>query len=107
MTPDEGSTPQDRPGVSDGRPDLSGYSAEQLRDLLRDELLRRGQSTRTDAPGDSISGRFSRRDGLAGWLESLLRRQILYGRGTVTADVGTIIVHGWQRTWLVVPVERA
>ena len=107
MTPDESSTVQDQPGGSEGRPDLSGYSADQLRDLLRDELLRREKSGGADSPTTSISGRFSRRDGLLGWLESLLRRQPLYGRGSINADRDTITLHGWQRTWLMVPVERA
>src|SRR6185295_18293291 len=107
MTSDESNSPNDGGRVPASRPDLSGYSAEQLRDLLHQELLRRQKSEPSDVPTESVSVRFSRRDGFIGWLESLVRRQLLYGKGSVSAERETITLHGWQRTWLAVPVERA
>ena len=106
MTPNETSTPRDGANVPGERPDLSAYSAEQLRELLANELRRRQSADQADTLAP-IAGRFSRRDGVAGWLESLLRRQPLYGRGSIGADLTALTIHGWQRTWLAVPVERA
>ena len=107
MTGNDTSTPHEDTATPKGRPDLSGLSTDKLRDLLQAELQRRESAGQPDASAVAVPGRFSRRDGLVGWLESVRRKQPLYGRGSIGADASTVTLCGWQRTWLGVPMERA
>ena len=106
MTGNDSRTPEGEVEASAARPDLLDLSTDQLRQLLQSELERRESAGRLGTSTVPVTGRFSRWDGVAGWLESLLRGQPLYGRGSIAADAGTITMQGWQRTWLGLPVER-
>lgn len=103
----------------DGGIDFSRYTTQQLQELqgnldaaasplihaaLSAELERRT----TAAPqATRWTGRFTRRPGLAGWLFAKLRRSPLYGEGAVEVQPGHLVLHGRQRTWLGVGIERA
>jgi len=45
-------------------------------------------------------GRFTTRDGFAGWLEAKWQRSPTYGEGSLTVEANEIVLHGWRRTWL-------
>lgn len=107
MSGTDSSTPREGADTPEAPPDLSRYSAEELRQLLQSELSRRESDGKPEPGAAPVPGRFSRRDGFAGWLESVRRRQQLYGRGSISATADTVTIRGWQRTWLGVPVERA
>jgi len=106
MTGNDSRIPQGGAETAAARPDLSGLSADQLRELLQTEIQRRESGGRPDPSSAPLTGRFTRWDGVAGWIESLLRGQLLYGRGSIAADPSGITLQGWQRTWLGLPVER-
>lgn len=103
----------------DGTIDFSRYSTEQLIEL-RDSIderafplnlaallaeLGRRNTSESDAPG--WSGRWTRRDGLAGWVEAKARRQGLYGPASVMVREADVVLQGRERTWLGMPIERA
>ena len=50
-------------------------------------------------------GRFTYRDGLAGWLEAKGRRAPLYGSGSVEVGPTEVTLRGWRRTWLGAPEQ--
>jgi membrane associated rhomboid family serine protease len=105
----------------DGDIDFTRYSTDQLIEL-RDSLdgnafplnfaalLRELQGRSTDPArevGPAWNGRFTKRDGLFGWLRAKFRRQPLYGAGSISLRDDVVILQGWQRTWLGVKMERA
>jgi membrane associated rhomboid family serine protease len=101
---------------ADGAINFSSYSLAQLEELydsidahlypqnyanLRIELERR--RTRPDDHGRSQTveaGRFTRRDGLRGWLQAKQKRQPVYGHGALQFGKEEVVLQGWQRTWL-------
>jgi membrane associated rhomboid family serine protease len=105
----------------DGLIDFSPYSIEQLRELqfsvdptgfpqnYRNLLAALGQKEASimasPPPGDAVTGRFTSRSGLLGWIQAKFRRSPVYGPGTLEVGPTEIILSGWQRTWLGVPVE--
>lgn len=61
----------------------------------------------TDDPSQSASagggrfiGRFTRSDGLRGWLQARSNRHPYYGHGTLEVGPEAVTLRGWQRTWL-------
>jgi membrane associated rhomboid family serine protease len=105
----------------DGDIDFTRYSTDQLIELrdsldrnafpLNFEALLRELNGRSADPargnGSEWRGRFTRRDGLAGWLGAKFRRQPLFGAGSIDLRDTAVVLHGWQRTWLGVKIERA
>src|SRR5690349_17725197 len=49
--------------------------------------------------------RFSALEGILGWMQSAVRRSPLYGSGTVRIEADELMLRGWRRTWLGVPLE--
>jgi membrane associated rhomboid family serine protease len=49
--------------------------------------------------------RFSAVGGIAGWMQSAVRRWPLHGSGVVRIEADDLILRGWRRTWLGVPLE--
>jgi len=99
--------------------DFTRYSSDQLKELrdgsafdasplalaaLLAEMQRRATLRAT---AEEWQVRFSRFNGVLGWLESLWRRSPVYGDGSVLASPEAIVLRGWQRTWLGAPIERA
>jgi membrane associated rhomboid family serine protease len=125
---DEDSARKSEPSVSntagsrDGLIDFRLYSLEQLRELQHSldkhafplnfaNLLaalkqqEEEQTTPSSEQSRGFVGLFSSRTGILGWLAAKARRSPLYGAGTVEPGSDEILLHGWQRTWLGVPVE--
>jgi membrane associated rhomboid family serine protease len=106
---------------NDGLIDFSTYSTVQLNDLrytinqnayplnyanLLTELKRR-EDTSAGAQSTALQRwkvQFTRRQGLRGWLEARRRAIPVYGHGWIEIASEELILHGWQRTWLGVPV---
>jgi hypothetical protein len=105
----------------DGLIDFSKYSTDQLNDLrysidrssypvnhrnLLAELERRIPFGGDEgAAADRWQVNFTRRTGLLGWFEGLGRRQQVYGDGWIEIGPSELMLHGWRRTWLGVPVQ--
>jgi membrane associated rhomboid family serine protease len=51
----------------------------------------------SDAAG---AGRFTRSDGVRGWVQAKRRRSAFYGPGKISVDSDAVVVNGWRRTWL-------
>lgn len=109
-------------GSRDGLIDFGGYTLEQLRELqysvdketfplnfsnLIAALTQKEetQSTATGPRGDTFAGHYTARVGIWGWLAAKARRSPLYGVGSIEARSSDILLGGWQRTWLGVPIE--
>jgi membrane associated rhomboid family serine protease len=108
-------------GPRDGLIDFGSYSLEQLRELqhsvdkhtfplnfsnLLAALGQRGeQANQQSAKSLGFVGLFSSRAGILGWLAAKARRSPVYGTGTIEPRSADILLHGWQRTWLGVPIE--
>jgi membrane associated rhomboid family serine protease len=109
-------------GPRDGLIDFTLYSVEQLRELQHSldkhafplnftNLLaalkkkEEEQTTQSAAQSRGYAGLFGLRSGVLGWLGAKARRSPLYGSGTIEPGSGDILLHGWQRTWLGVPIE--
>lgn len=108
-------------GRPDGTIDFTSYSTEQLRDLectidrdhrpldfahLLTELERRDGPASVDESGGAVWAiEFTRESGLWGWLRAKAKRRRLYGRGSLEIVPGQVILHGWQRTWLGMPIQ--
>ncbi len=108
-------------GRPDGTIDFTGYSTEQLRDLectidrnsrpldfahLLAELEQRDGAAGLDESGTSDWPiEFTRQSGLWGWLCAKAQRLRLYGRGSLEIGPAEIILRGWQRTWLGMPIQ--
>src|SRR5262249_7918182 len=58
----------------------------------------------TDLPSE-FPVRYSPGDGLRGWLQAKAKRSAFYGAGVVQVKQGEMLLQGWQRTWLGVPVQ--
>jgi hypothetical protein len=117
---DEASQPT-KVNPRDGLIDFAPYSIEQLRELqynidseafpqnyrhLLAALRQKEASTIPPAPlADAITGRFTSRSGLLGWIQAIFGRSPLYGFGSLEVGPSEIVLSGWQRTWLGVPVE--
>jgi len=105
----------------DGLIDFAAYSIEQLRELqysidpevfpenfkrLVAALKRKEEPVAQPPPqSDAVVGRFTSHDGLLGWFEAKFGRSPVYGIGSIEVGESEIILTGWQRTWLGVPVE--
>jgi membrane associated rhomboid family serine protease len=109
-------------GPRDGLIDFRSYSIEQLRELqfsvdkeafplnfsnliaaLRQK--EEAQTPHTVPQSDVFAGRFSSKMGNLGWFAAKARRSPLYGDGTIEPRAADILLQGWQRTWLGVPIE--
>ena len=105
----------------DGLIDFDRYSIEQLRELQHSvdkhafplnfgNLLaaleqKEEQAKQPSAQSQGVGGLFSSRPGIPGWLAAKARRSPVYGAGTIEPRSADILLHGWQRTWLGVPIE--
>lgn len=56
-------------------------------------------------PSPPVPGRFTRSDGLGGWLDAKSTNSPLYGNGTVQIAGDELVLQGWQFTWLAAPVQ--
>jgi membrane associated rhomboid family serine protease/tetratricopeptide (TPR) repeat protein len=119
---DPGLTPSS-PGTNprDGLIDFSQYSLAQLQELqhsvdrhtfpqnfshLMAEIERRaGQVEDPCTQASVIAGRFTSLDGLRGWLQAKRGRCPVYGAGSIEARSLELVLRGWQRTWLGVPLQ--
>jgi membrane associated rhomboid family serine protease len=117
---DEASKPT-KGNPRDGLIDFAPYSIEQLRELQHSidpeafpenyrhllAALKNKEATiaQLPPPGDTVAGRFTSRDGLLGWFQAKLGRSPVYGFGSLEVGPSEIVLNGWQRTWLGVPVE--
>jgi membrane associated rhomboid family serine protease len=107
----------------DGSINFAAYSIEQLRELQHSiDRHRNPQNFRNLVaaleqkeapavaslpPSDTYVGRFTLRNGLLGWLEAKIHRSPVYGFGSVQVLSTSILLTGWQRTWLGVPLESS
>ncbi len=107
--------------VADGGINFSAYTLAQLRELqytidaqafpqnfrnLLAEIERRGSKPEQPAVDDAaVAGRFTRRDGLRGWLQAKRTRSPLYGPGSIEVQPSQVLLRGWQRTWLGAAVQ--
>lgn len=57
------------------------------------------EPTRSGGDGPCL-GRFTARDGFAGWLDAKRRRSPMYGEGSLAVEANEIVLQGWRRTWL-------
>jgi membrane associated rhomboid family serine protease len=107
----------------DGQIDFSKYSTEQLQDLrhmidgrshpqnlrnLLAELSKReaaGPEAVTFRDLHEFAVRFTPRDGIMGWVQGVLSRSILYGRGAIRFEGADLALVGWQRNWMGVALE--
>jgi rhomboid protease GluP len=108
-------------GRPDGTIDFAGYSTEQLRDLewtldrnnrpldfahLQAALAARdGAQSATPSERGVWAIQFTRRSGLLGWLRAKTKRLRLYGSGSIEIGAAQVILCGWQRTWLGMPLQ--
>jgi membrane associated rhomboid family serine protease len=109
-------------GTRDGLIDFSGYTIEQLRELQYSVDQERfplnygnliaalrgkeeGQTNQTASQSDAFAGQFTSAKGFLSWLAAKARRSPLYGLGTIEPRSSDILLGGWQRTWLGVPIE--
>ena len=98
----------------DGAIDFTRYSAAQLEELrysidprasplnfahLTAERERRGTQDTRSADG-AYPGRFTARDGVRGWLQTVRQGVPVYGPGSIEVGPTGIALHGWRRTWL-------
>jgi len=58
----------------------------------------------SNSPPDA-SIRLTLHDGVRGWLEAKTNGKPLYGSGSVHIGPEVVVLHGWQRNWLGVPVR--
>jgi hypothetical protein len=101
--------------------DFTPYSIEQLRELQHSidpeafpENLKRllaalkekeAPAMQPPPPGAAVAGRFTSRGGVLGRIQGKFARSPVYGFGSLEVGPNEIILSGWQRTWLGVPVE--
>lgn len=98
----------------DGTLDFSSYTLTQLQDLqqvidaqskplnhanLLAEIARRSGSSEL-APDDGVRGSFTRHTGILGWLVAKRHRSPVYGEGAIRVSDETVVLEGFQRTWL-------
>jgi membrane associated rhomboid family serine protease len=109
------------PAPIDGKIDFSGYSLTQLEELrfnidrsafpqnfanLIAEIERRRVSDGSQPVAEMlVEGRFTSRDGLAGWIQAKLHWLPFYGAGAVIVTPVEVVLRAWQRTWLGVPIQ--
>jgi membrane associated rhomboid family serine protease len=108
--------------LHDGLITFSGYSLQQLRELQHSvdkqafplnfsnlvaalKQKEEAETTLSVPQSDTFAGQFTPRAGILGWLAAKARRSPLYGAGTIEPLSTDILLHGWQRTWLGVPIE--
>ena len=105
----------------DGFIDFGAYSVEQLRELqfsidattypenyrnLQAALKQKEASIGEPVARESgYVGCFTSKSGILGWLQAKALRSPVYGAGTIEPRSADIILNGWQRTWLGVPIE--
>jgi membrane associated rhomboid family serine protease len=105
----------------DGLINFAGYTFEQLRELqtgidqrafpqnykhLLDALeLKEREVAEPRASGPGHAGRFSSRAGFLGWLRAKTKRSPVFGVGAIEVRSTDVLLRGWQRTWLGVPIE--
>lgn len=105
----------------DGLIDFGGYSIEQLRELqfsidaaaypenfknLQAALKQKEESIAKPTAGDNgYVGRFTSDTGFLGWLQAKIGRSPVYGIGSIQLESSGVLLNGWQRTWLGVPIE--
>lgn len=108
-------------GARDGLIDFRGYTTEQLVELessidperfplnhihLAEELKRRESAEAPDSPSpDRWNIRFSHSKSFWSWIQAKRRRQWFYGPGFLEVQPTEIMLSGWQRTWLGMPVQ--
>lgn len=105
----------------DGLIDFRLYSIDQLRELRHSidpeafpENIKRllaalnekeAPVTQRPPPGDTAAGQFTSRTGLLGWFQAKFAHSPVYGVGSLEVGSSEIVLNGWQRTWLGVPIE--
>jgi membrane associated rhomboid family serine protease len=105
----------------DGLIDFGGYTTEQLVELessidperfprnharLVEELNRRKRTEASNSPPrDRWDIRFSPSESFWSWVQAKRRRQWFYGRGFLEIQPAEVVLSGWQRTWLGMPVQ--
>jgi membrane associated rhomboid family serine protease/tetratricopeptide (TPR) repeat protein len=109
------------PNARDGLIDFADYSLAQLQELqhgvdpasfprnysnLLAEIGRREKQIIPQSASASVfAGRFTSYDGMRGWLQSKGRRYPMYGAGSIEVGRTDVVLRGWQRTWLAVPLQ--
>ena len=105
----------------DGLIDFTAYSIEQLRDLRHSidpdafpenfkhllAALEQKEQLIAQPPVscDPVAGKFTSRNGLLGWIQAGFSRSLVYGIGSLEVGPTDVVLSGWQRTWLGVPLE--
>ncbi len=106
-------------GARDGLIHFEAYSIEQLRELQHSvdkhtfplnfsnllAALKQKEEQAQTPQAQGYVGLFSSRTGVLGWLLAKARRSPVYGAGTIEPRSADILLYGWQRTWLGVPIE--
>jgi|HubBroStandDraft_1064217.scaffolds.fasta_scaffold16777_3 rhomboid protease GluP len=108
-------------GARDGLIDFGAYTTEQLVELessidpersprnyarLVEELnLRKLAEAPYSPPSDRWDIRYSHSESFWSWVQAKRRRQWFYGRGALEIQPAEILLSGWQRTWLGMPVQ--
>jgi len=108
-------------GARDGLIDFGSYTTEQLVELessidpersprnytrLLEELSRRKlEGASNSLSRDRWEVRFSRSDSFWSWIQAKRQRQWFYGHGVLEIQPAEIVLSGWQRTWLGIPVQ--
>ena len=105
----------------DGLIDFGGYTTEQLVELessidpdrfplnyerLAQELKRRESAKASNPlPRNWWNIRFSNSESFLNWVQAKRRWQWFYGRGLLEIQPAGIVLSGWQRTWLGMPMQ--
>ena len=106
---------------ANGLIDFRRYSTDQLAELklsidlerfplnharLDDELTRRVSAGASDCqPRDRWNIRFSASESFWSWVQAKRRRQWFYGHGFLEFRSDDIVISGWQRSWLGMPLQ--
>ena len=105
----------------DGLINFAEYSLAQLQELqfsvdrhafpqnfnnLMAEIERREKpNDQLSTSGSLFAGRFTSREGLRGWLRAKRERYPVYGDGSIEVRSTDVVLRGWQRTWLGIPLQ--
>ena len=105
----------------DGQISFFGYSDGQLLELkdtidrdrfplnfanlISEIALRDNRGHLPASSAASVEGRFTRLDGIRGWIEAKRTSSPLYGHGSVEITSTDVVLNGWHSTWLGIPAQ--